>query len=146
MDADCADIGLYFKKISEALEKKINAEVRNLGLTLSQCRVLMYLKQSDGTAPLKEIENYLGVTHATASGIISRLAGKGFVRSAAAMSDKRAKTVELTEKSGRLFGKALAFRNELETALAHRMTERQRRQFIENLKIIYENINGSKTC
>ena len=97
-------VGMYFKKISEKLEKRANETLPKREVTFTQGKVLCYLHRREGEKiTLRDIENYLDCSHATVSGIVSRLAEKGLVTVEQSEADRRAKNVKLTEKEWKKF-------------------------------------------
>ena len=92
-------VGMYFKKISEKLEKRANANAHKREFTFSQGKVLWYLHKCEGeNVTMRDIERFLDCSHATVSGLVSRLEEKGLVSIEQSTSDRRAKVVKLTEK------------------------------------------------
>ena len=89
---------------------------------------------------MKEIETYLDVSHATVSGIISRLAEKGYVSCEKSKTDSRAKTVRLTEKEYASFDEMKRRRTELETMLLKGFSENEKETMRKNLERIYQNV------
>lgn len=137
------EIALYFKKISQALDKKMNALVREMGLTVSQCRVLQLLWQSGGSAPFREAEERLGSTHATVSGIVKRMEKSGYVRTEPDEGDRRAKRIRLDERASALFMKADELKNDMLRVLDRTLSERQKHDLLGCMKIILNNITGA---
>ena len=75
------DVGVYLKKISERLQAYADKKGYGYDVTYAQGKVLFFLHaHAGGECSMKEIETYLDVSHATVSGIISRLAEKGYVK------------------------------------------------------------------
>ena len=74
------DVGVYLKKISERLQAYADKKGYGYDVTYAQGKVLFFLHaHAGGECSMKEIETYFDVSHATVSGIISRLAEKGYV-------------------------------------------------------------------
>ena len=86
------DVGVYLKKITERLQAYADKQGFNHDITYAQGKVLFFLHtHAGGECSMKEIETYLDVSHATVSGIISRLAEKGYVMREKSKTDSRAK-------------------------------------------------------
>lgn len=88
----------YFKKIHDNVEKRGNAKLKEVDLTLVQGHILGYLRHSEGgRAPLKEVERQMKVAQSTTAGIVARLESKRFVETISSPEDKRIKIVMITE-------------------------------------------------
>lgn len=95
------DIGLLIKKISEDINKKCNNDLKVWGITLSQLRILGFVKcrQEQGIlTSQKDIENHFEVSHPTVVGILNNLKDKGLITTQTDENDKRIKRVFLTPK------------------------------------------------
>ncbi len=134
-------IGMYFKKISEKLEKKANENLGKRELTFTQGKVLWYLhKHSGETVTLSDVAKFLDCTHATVSGLVSRLEKKGYLRVEADKNDHRAKNLFLTEKEMTKFRAMQEHRNLMEETLFHGFTEEEKNQLSAYLQRVYENL------
>ncbi len=91
------DIGYLIKNINDKLKIKADADLKHYNLTLAQSRVFAFLHSNGGQATQKEIEVFLGVSHPTVVGIVSRMEQNGHVISRIDEHDKRNKIVMLTE-------------------------------------------------
>ena len=142
------DAGVYFKKITERIQAYANKrgflrDERGLlrSVTYAQGKVLFYLHQQDGgEATMKRIETYLDVSHATVSGIVSRLKEKGYVACEKSKDDARAKTVRLTEKEHASFDEMRKRRAEMETMLLKNFSDEERAALFYYLERIYKNV------
>ena len=115
IDGSCIKI----KRVSESIDRILNAELSNDDLTLTQCRVLYTLlhRTNDRTATQKEIEDYLSISHPTAVGVFHRLESKGLIENMG-RTGKESKTLRITES-----GIEIIERNEMHMT---RMEERIR--------------------
>lgn len=137
------DAGFYFKKIAERLQAYADRRGFRHDVTYAQGKVLFFLhEQSDGAAAMKEIERYLDVSHATVSGIVSRLSEKGLVTCEKSDKDARAKLVRLTETENDGFEEMKRRRSELEEMLLNGFSVEERATMKRNLARIYENVNS----
>ena len=133
--------GMYFKKISERLEKRANGNPCKKEITFSQGKVLWFLRQREGEdVTLRDIEKFLDCSHATVSGLVSRLEEKGFVSIEQNAVDKRAKTVRLTEKERAHFLEMQEHRRLMETTLLKGFSDEERETLLEYLERIYSNL------
>ena len=74
-----SDVGYLIKSINDKLTVKVDAELKQFNLTMSQCRVFLYLSSRGGQGTQKEIETFLGVSHPTVVGLVSRMEQNGYV-------------------------------------------------------------------
>ena len=132
---------MYFKKISEKLEKKANENLGKRELTFSQGKVLWYLrKNSEKTVTLSDVAKFLDCTHATVSGLVSRLVKKGYLRIETDQSDHRAKNLFLTEKEMTKFRAMQEHRKQMEETLLQGFEEKERNELLSYLQRVYENL------
>lgn len=73
------DVGYLIKSINDKLAARADAELKQFNLTMSQCRVFLYLSSRGGQATQKEIETFLDVAHPTVVGLVSRMEQNGYV-------------------------------------------------------------------
>ena len=133
--------GMYFKKISERLEKRANGRPCKREITFTQGKVLWFLRQREGEdVTLRDIEKFLDCSHATVSGLVSRLEEKGFVALERNAMDKRAKTVRLTDKERAHFREMQEHRNLMENTLLKGFSEEERESLLGYLERIYVNL------
>jgi len=84
------------KAIQNRLRAKADADLKDYQLTLVQSQVLSYLCEHGGSAPQKDIESFLSVSHPTTSGIIRRLELSSYIRSENSLDDKRVRIISMT--------------------------------------------------
>jgi DNA-binding MarR family transcriptional regulator len=77
------------------------------GLTMTQLR-LMYLVQREGSQPVGQIADALGVRAATATGLTDRLVRHGLIRRSDDASDRRVVRIELTPEGDRVLNEMSA--------------------------------------
>lgn len=92
------DVGYLIKRINDKLKVRADAELKKYHLTMSQSRVLVYLRSRDGQATQKEIETFLDVAHPTVVGLVSRMEQNGYV-TCWPCEDGRNKYVKLTPQA-----------------------------------------------
>lgn len=90
---------------------------------------------------LRDIERFFDCSHATVSGLVSRLEERGFVRTVRDENDGRAKNVVATSKA-EAYGKEMQ-QNRLNTEanLLKGFSDEERTQFIEYLDRVYKNLD-----
>ena len=85
--------------IYNQMERIINAEFENLGTTLAQASVLLYLFENRKKKITQQnIQSALLLSHPTITGLMKRLEAKGFIARMNNPEDCRCKFVSLTEK------------------------------------------------
>jgi len=87
-----------------ALRPNLQGEWLRADLTMPQLKVLLLLFM-EGSARMSEIAHGLGVTLATATGIINRLVERNLVVREAQQGDRRVVTCELSEEGGKMMGR-----------------------------------------
>ena len=86
-------------KITEKeIERRMNEKAQELGLTASQMQAMHFICRKSGRICQKDMEERFDLTHATVSGIISRLEAKAFIETRPGETDKRCKYLYATEK------------------------------------------------
>ena len=135
-------VGFYFKKISEKLEKRANEDGKKRDITYSQGKSLWYLrKNGDRDITMREIEKYFDCSHATVSGLVSRLAQKGYVEVLQSSEDKRAKIVKTTAKEQECFRHLQRRRAKTEETLLKDFTAQEKAEFSAFLDRVYKNLD-----
>ena len=92
------DVGYLIKSINDKLNVRADTELKKYHLTMSQSRVLVYLRSRGGQATQKEIETFLDVAHPTVVGLVSRMEQNGYV-TCWPCEDGRNKYVKLTAQA-----------------------------------------------
>ena len=93
-----SDVGYLIKSINDKLKVRADAELKQYHLTMSQSRVLVYLRSRGGQATQKEIETFLDVAHPTVVGLVSRMEQNGYV-TCWPCEDGRNKYIKLTPQA-----------------------------------------------
>lgn len=89
-----------FKIVNTAIERLLNKELAEFGITYTQATVIGYLKQNVGQEICqKDIEYNLGLTHPTVSSILKRMEEKQMITTEQQIDDHRYKRVVLTKKA-----------------------------------------------
>lgn len=136
--------GMFLKKISEKLERLANGDAGRRDITFSQGKVLWFLhrRENEGVTTMRDIEKFFDCSHATVSGIVSRLAEKGYVSLEPDKNDRRAKNVCLTEKERKCFSQMLARQRMIEEILLKGFSSREKTELSGFLSRIYANLGG----
>ncbi len=93
------DIIQIVKKVSDGIEKRANNDLKQYGITLTQCGILVYLSMTENhISPIKHIEKTFNVSQATMQANIQRLVKKELIVLSGDSNDKRIKNATLTRK------------------------------------------------
>ncbi|MDO4554108.1 MAG: MarR family transcriptional regulator [Lachnospiraceae bacterium] len=88
------------KILNTAIERVLNVEMSELGLTFTQTSIINFLsKNEEKEICQRDIEVSLGLTHPTVSSILKRLESKKMILTMHSDKDRRFKRIVLTEKS-----------------------------------------------
>lgn len=136
---------MFLKKISEKLERLANGDSARRDITFSQGKVLWFLHRRDGEAvTMRDIEKFFDCSHATVSGIVSRLAEKGYVSVEPDKSDRRAKNVFLTDKERESFSQMQARQRAIEDKLVAGFSPEEKKRLSEYLSRIDANLDDGR--
>ncbi len=136
------DAGMYFKKISEKLERKANETLGKRELTFTQGKVMCYLHKREGEkVTFSDVAKFLDCTNATVTGLISRLEQKGYVKVETDETDHRAKNLILTEKEMAKFQAMQRHRRLMEETLLNGFSEEEKAQLFSYLSRVYDNLS-----
>lgn len=136
--------GVYIHQIHNTIEKNVNNQLREKGLTLSQMNVLIILVSvSEKRLSFKELEKRLTLAQSTTAGLISRLEQKGLVSVLGDKDDKRIKYVEITASGIKYCEDARMEMNDTEEKLVSCLSETERVTFLFLLKKVNDSFTKS---
>ena len=133
-------IGELLKKISCRMGARADAEMKEIGLTFSQARVIGFISRHGRSVPLKSIEEGMGVSHPTTTGIVRRLEAGGFVTVSTSDEDRRSKIVTLTDKAGSAEARLSSGKEKLSAALTDGFTKDEKEELFRLLSKLEENM------
>lgn len=144
-------LGHAFKKLHFLLEQIMNRKLQELELTNAQGYVIGFLTHTPEAPCAKDLETTYGLSHATVSGVLSRMESKGFIEFRADPRDRRVKRIHLRDK-GTACSKGIAGHiEETEQIMMHGFTEEELEQFrsylgraIGNLEQHVREINSNR--
>lgn len=138
--------GLAVAQLSRRIECLVNRELDDVGLTLSQLRVLMYICNGDrekgGSVFQKDIEKNLVLSNPAVSGIISRLEAKGLVVRKVSAMDSRHKEISTTEAFEQLKAQLLQKNIRHEERLTEGLSEEEKKILQGCLEKMISNMSG----
>lgn len=76
----------------------MNRRLQELDLTSAQGHVIGFLKHAKEPPCARDLETTYGLSHATVSGILSRMESKGFIEQRPDPKDRRVKRIYLLER------------------------------------------------
>ena len=130
--------GMLIRQINNALEKRVNNQLKAKGLTLSQMSALIEILNSPAKKlTFKELEKCLSLAQSTTAGLISRLEQKKLVSVSGDTDDKRIKYVEITPVGEKFCKEAKQEIDDTEKKLLENLSAAER----ENLLSLLEEIN-----
>ena len=127
--------------INEALERSANNSLRSAGVTMSQIKVLLMLKESEGgTLTLKEVERELHCAQSTAHGLIKRLEEKNLVIGNGDPADKRIRVISITEKGAGCCREAEEQMAQTEAKILEPLNPEEQEQFLTFLSKVKQTL------
>jgi DNA-binding MarR family transcriptional regulator len=136
------DLGLKIKIIDEMIAKHANKQLSELGITVTQMHVLIYLHFRKGhESSLKELEKTFETSQATAAGVVVRMEEKEIIESYVSPHDRRVKMIRLTEKGKELLEKSHRDALRTEHMIEAGFTKEEKEELNRLLDILYETIH-----
>lgn len=137
----CQDIGFLVKQIHDALERTINRELEAFQLTNSQLTVLNFLQfRANAETTIRDVQEYMNISHPTAAGLVKRLEQKGFVHLLVDPHDRRARMIRLNPLVREKFTADTRPTTGLEEKLMSGLGPQEREQLRNLLLRVYQNI------
>lgn len=134
------DVGYLLKQITDKIKISADAALKSRNLTYAQIKVLEYVSGSGGTVTQKSIEDYLGVSHPTVVGIVSRMEKNGHLVCFFSKEDKRNKIVSLTEQASHMSHELQGEISSMERKLLKGLSKAEIESLQKMLSIILKNI------
>ena len=120
-------------------QKQLFANVKSLGLTTGQPKVLDYLQDHDGSSQ-KEIAKGCHIEPATLTSLLAGMEKKELITRSMKEGDRRMLYVSLTKKGWKLQAQINAEFSRLEQMAMQKMSEGDKAMLIQLLSQIYENM------
>lgn len=134
---------MLIRQINNALEKRVNHQLKEKELTISQMSALIeILNTPTKKLTFKELEKRMSLAQSTTAGLISRLEQKNLVFVSGDQNDKRIKYVEITSPGEKFCSEARQEMEDTEAELLENLTAREKKTLLTllekiNLKIKY---------
>lgn len=136
------DCGFLIKQIDSALNKRANANLKHVGVTLTQVAALEAIYSQPGCqVEFKQLEKLLRVSQPTTVGIISRLRDKGLLETFYSEESPNAKVASLTAAGKAICDEAGQLVAHEEETLLSGFDDDERRQFISMLQRVVDNVS-----
>ena len=135
-----SDVGFLIKLIYDAHGKVLYQRFRSEGITPAQAEVLRFVMAQGGArTTLRDVEAFLGVSHPTVVGLVSRLVEKGLLISVPDPEDKRARNLYPLPPADAK-DKALNAIEDSEELLARGLSPEERAELVRMLKVVRDNL------
>ena len=134
------DVGFMIKQIHDDLGRYLNQRLKSEGITSAQAEVLHVVGARAGErTTLRDVEEFLGVSHPTVVGLVRRLCEKGLLRSEQDPADGRARNLSVIAQRGESpdQGEAVLCREDM---LSEGVTKDEREQLVKLLRRVRKNL------
>ena len=91
-------LGHSFKKLHFLMDQAMNRRLQQLDLTSAQGHIIGFVAHRSEPPCARDLESAFGLTHATVSGLLSRMESKGFIALTPDPKDRRVKRIHLLDK------------------------------------------------
>ena len=135
-------LGHSIKKLHFLMEQAINQRLLELDLTTAQGHAIGYLTHAKEPPCARDIEMAFGLSHATVSGILSRLESKCFIEQQPDPHDRRVKRICLLEKGHDCSQAIVRHIRDTERIMADNFTQQELELFRSFLKRAIDNLNS----
>ena len=136
-------LGHAFKKLHFLLEQLMNRKLQELDLTSAQGHVIGFLRHAKEAPCARDIESTYGLSHATVSGILSRMESKGFIEVRPDPQDRRVKRIYLLDKGTSCSQSIAQHIQESERLMTEGFTKEEAEQFRSYLVRVIQNLEQS---
>lgn len=136
---------LTIKMLNTAIERIMNQEMSELGLTYTQTTVIGYLiDNKEKEVCQKDIEYNLGLTHPTVSSILSRMEVNDLIHTQPLAADHRYKKIILTDKAIHLSEQINIKYQEIKKKLFSEISIDQRDALNKTMQLMLKNAQGTE--
>ena len=121
----------------------MNRKLQELELTSAQGHTIGFLRRSKEPPCARDMETVYGLSHATVSGILSRMESKGFIEQRPDPKDRRVKRIYLLEKGTACSESIWRHIEESERIMAQGFSPEELEQFRTYLRRAISNLEQS---
>lgn len=134
-------IVILIKKLALESDKRALAILAPAELTPSQFKIIKFLFwQGDTHIRQVDIEKHFSMTNPTVTGLLKNLEEKGWIRREANPEDSRSKIICLTDAALARKEELYAYGEQIEDALIHDLTEKEREMLEKLLKKLVKQV------
>jgi len=132
------NLGFVISDVHRLITTAIDKEMKVLGLTRSQLRVILHLLREDGLTQVR-IADDLQLGKVTVGGLLDRLEGKGLVERRPHPTDRRAVLVFLTDGDDELVQPMQKSGGKLLSQFQKGMSKKEQQQLVDLLLRVRDN-------
>lgn len=133
--------GFMLNDISRLMRTQFDNRARDLGLTRSQWRVMVYLARSEGVNQ-SGLAEMIEVDRMTIGRLVDRLEASGWVERRPDASDRRVHRLYLTRAARPLLDKMIVLANDVQEAALEGLSAADRKKLGELLSAIMSNVSA----
>ncbi|RNA66288.1 MarR family winged helix-turn-helix transcriptional regulator [Alteribacter keqinensis] len=133
-------VGYHVNLVSHFLKNRYNKNLSEIGLTVSQAKVLYHLV-NHGAQTQSDLQKLLYVKGSTMNGIVESMLKQQLIIKKDSTEDRRTKVIELTEKGRAQEQKLWNVISQLDDDLTKGMSEEEQKLLISWLKKLQGNIH-----
>ena len=111
--APAEQIGFVLSKTARLWRSRLDERLAPLGLTQAKWVILLYLSQSDGSLPQRELVDRVGVEGPTLVRVLDGLERKGLIERRDCHTDRRTKSIHLTAEAQPILGEIIRIAGDL---------------------------------
>jgi DNA-binding MarR family transcriptional regulator len=137
--------GFLLNDISRLMRTQFDNRARDLGLTRSQWRVMVFLARSEGINQAG-LADLIEVDRMTLGRMVDRLEAAGWVERRPDASDRRAYCLYLTEAARPLLDKMIVLANNLQEAALDGLSDKDRDTLRGLLTVIMNNLSARQSA
>lgn len=132
--------GHLIRILGRSIAHSVTGAMAQMDLTSAQGRIMGYLARRDSPPCARDIEEEFNLSHATVSGLLSRLERKGFIEFLPDARDKRCKRIHILPKGTDCNERIYRTIQENERLIVRGFSRQEREQFADLLTRAAENL------
>lgn len=138
--------GFVVKEVARLYSRRFDQLARQqLGLSLSQCRLIGELARHEGEVPLSQVKlaDRLELTPMGVAGLCERMEAAGWIRRQPSATDRRANEVVLEPKAEAAMAAAMKLGDEVQAQALAALGEADRQRLMSLLQAVRANLSDS---
>lgn len=135
------DVSYLIKVVHDGFRAKVDAQLKSSDMTVSQSRVLHFIRDSGGVTTQKKIEEFLEVSHPTVVGLLSRMNKSGYIECGYDEEHGKNKIVRETQKAVDYSKEMENFFERANEKLTEGLSQEEKSELMRLLGVLYENVN-----